>query len=234
MKNKIFLVVYCLYFSLSSYDSERSLQQNHLYVIQDVDVTSISFKIIDYVVSMLHDQKFVNDINNSQLDHKSIEHYSELCSFVDWTLKDFKKICVWSDTAKVQHELYQLVGNYHPTTFLLMTMQRNNRSYIKDVMKKIENMPNADYLQLSLKQLYHALHEVKKDIGTIDKRPVIDAWYIYINLLFLHMILMQGIDYIEITKNHKVDQQAVVSQMLQLVERFKHSILSGLTIKRKI
>lgn len=229
MMRRMFIAMCCLCFSLFAGNDRSLLLQSSR---QDQNALSKFVVIIDFIAQMSDDQELSAQVDFLLVTQNQTQKFSYIPTMIDRSLKDFKKICSWSDTVQVHNFLYQNSDYHYPTTTLLLSMQRKNRSLIKDVMKKIENISNSDYLQISLQQLFHALHEVKKEIVTIDKVSVIDAWYIYVTLLFLHDMLIQGVDCIESTMDHKVDQQVVMHQMLYLTERFKRTMLSGLTIIR--
>ena len=108
----------------------------------------------------------------------------------------------------------------------LLAMQRHNRAQIKEMIPQIKHIPDSDCLQQSLQELYHALHEVKKQITTLDKISSVKAWYIYVTMLFLHVTLVQGMKGVQVGKSFTVEQQVVMHQLTCIAERFKHIILS--------
>jgi hypothetical protein len=130
------------------------------------------------------------------------------------------------DYKKIEKFIVCALQTQQLTSKKLPAMQRHNRAQIKEMIPLIKCIPDSHCLQQSLQELYHALHEVKKQITTLDKISSIKAWYIYVTMLFLQVTLIQGIKGIQASTNHVVEQQVVMHQLTCIAERFKHIILS--------
>lgn len=154
------------------------------------------------------------------------ENFAYLCAIVDQILKDFKTVCSLHDYKKIEKFIVCALQTQQLTSKQLLSMQRHNRAQIKEMIPLIKHIPDSHCLQQSLQELYHALHEVKKQITTLDKISSIKAWYIYVTMLFLQVTLVQGMKGIQAGTNHAVEQQVVMHQLTCIVERFKRRILS--------
>ena len=188
--------------------------------------------MIDGIASLSDNKKIKLYVDAMYFDsQKNIsQNFACLCTVIDWSLKDFKTVCSLHDHALVLKILRKSIKNQTITTNQLLAMQRHNRAQVKDIIFQLKHVYESDSLQVSLQELYHALHEVKKQIVTIDKVSAVSAWYIYVTLLFLDLILMQGLQGIECSMQKKVEQQALIHQLVCIVERFKHIVLSDFTI----
>jgi len=232
MIRRMFIAMVCLCFSLFAGNDRSLLLQSDKLGIQNQDSLSGLVAIVDFIAIQSGDQELCDYVDFFLATQNQIQRFSYYPVMIDRSLKDFKKTCSWNDTVQIHDFLYKKSDYHYPTVSFLLSMQRDNRSLVKNVIQKLEKIPDSDCLQISLQQLFHALHEVKKEIVTIDKGSVINAWYIYVTLLFLNETLIKGFHCIESAMQHTVNQQAVMHDMLYLSERFKRSILSGLTIIR--
>ena len=206
-----------------------------LSVYADNNQIDDSMAIIHLIAQMSQDKNLCAQIDAMNIisSQDIVKKYSYFCSIIDWSLKDFKKLDSIADRAMIKKKLYEVVDFHKITISQLLAMQRDSRRSVKDMMIILDNVPDSDYLQSSLQQLYHALHEVKKEIITLDKSSSIHAWYIYITLLFLQSMLSQGMSHVQLLIQQKVDQHIIMHQILYLSERFKQSILSDFTIEKR-
>ena len=232
----IILISCCFMLSLSAYAERPIFISSQEYIASDKQMISDSMMIVKFIAQVADDKNLIKKIDAMNLvpSYDVVQKYSDLCVVIDWSLKDFKKIEKDDDFLKIQNFFYQAMKLQDLHRSQLFTMQRDNRRSVKDIIAKIEDLSNSDNLQISLQQLFHALHEVKKEIATLDKVSSIRAWYIYITLLFLQVMLMQGINYIQMTIHQKNDQQVIMYELTYLAERFKHSMLSDFTIEKGV
>lgn len=225
--HQFIMILCCMTFSLNSRYDEHSLpvinEQHYAQVVVQFE------QIIDAIASILHNQTIqtYKDLINLPSQQNIAQQYLYLSSIVDCSLKDCKIIFSMQHHAVLEKKLGGITQNNTMNASKLGAMQRHNRAQIKEIISYLLSIPGSICLQMALQDLYHALHEVKKQIATIDKAPAVSAWYIYVMMLYLDLIMMQAIVYLELSMYNNVEQQACINQFCCMTERFTQTIRSN-------
>jgi len=187
-----------------------------------------SLEFMRYIARLSNDSILLMNLDTMPTDNV-IQKYSQLCCMVHRSFMHIKNIYLSCDDSKMQNFLYRK----DITMNALLAMQRNNRLYIKNMINELKNIPNSDDLQVALHELYHNLHEVKKQIIYSHQNYMMHAQYMYGLLLFLSMILAQGTQEIKVM-NCNVDQQIMMQQLFYCIEKIKQSIISDFVNKKGV
>lgn len=233
MKLHRFIIILCCMtfsYSLTSRYDEHSLPvidaQHYARVVIQFE------QLIDSIASILnnHNIQTYKDLLNLQSQENIAQQYAYLSMIIDWSLKDCKMIYSVQHHAVLEKKLRGITKNQMMDASQLIAMQRHNRAQVKEIISYLAHVSGGSCLQMALQDLYHALHEVKKQIATIDKASTVSAWYIYVTMLYLDLILMQAITYLELSMHNKVEQQACMHQFGCITERFTQTIRSNFMI----
>lgn len=233
--NRWILSLFCIVFSLSAYQ-----HQSCTYNIDTDEYAAVLYQFQNMVYGIANlsgNQKIPSYLQALDVSNKKniADNYTNLCMITDWSLKDCKMICSSrNNQIEVEKKLGQIAKNYSILPAQLIAMQRHNRMQVKHIISQVKHLDDSDCLQRALQELYHALHEIKKQIATIDKSYPLGAWYIYVTMLYLDFILMQAMKAIESCLHNKVELQVLMHQLFCITERFSHSIRFDFITKKEV
>lgn len=229
---RLMIILYCMTFS---YSLTSRHDGSFLPVVdrQHYEKVVVQFEqLIDSIATISYNNNIqtYKNLLNLQSQQNIAQQYGYLCTIVDWSLKDCKMMHSMEHSVVLEKKLRTLTPNNTINGPQLIAMQRHNRAQVKEIISYLSHVSGSICLQTALQDLYHALHEVKKQIATIDKASAVSAWYIYVMMLYVDLILMQAIIYLELSMHNKVEQQAFMHQFCCITERFTQTIRSNFMI----
>lgn len=229
MKLNRLILIFSLVSLVAVAREDKLSRQHHRIDIPEYEIMVSQVQDIIDTLAELSKNRLIQpyiDRMNLAANKVNVVNFSCLCTVIDWSLKDFKKIFSLYPHAVIYKKLLESIDEDKLELVMLQAMQRDSRQLVKDIIAQYKHRQTTDSLTSSLQELYHALHEYKKQIATIDKVPSIKAWYIYITLLFLDVTLMQGISALDFCEKNRLEQQMIKQQLTCMIERFKYSMVS--------
>jgi len=196
-------------------------------------VTPHIFSIINLIGMAAHDNNLMlqveNELEENDMDSKSLLYNDILPT----SLKDLHKIDWVNFIDMYEYQIYKIFSSKNIDKKMVIDLQRKCRNSIKKMIINLENIPESYEFSILLQELFHDLHEVKKQVTIVDYVSEYYEFYIYLTLSLLDFFMKEMMISITSTSFVSFDQQKVLDEGIYLVEQFKNNIKYDLTISKR-